>query len=440
MALTKRLLDTLGYEPGGPQRQVVYDGGDPPGFGVRLWPSGRKTFVLHYRPPGKAAPVLFTIGNYGALTLRQARDEARRLTHSVRTGRDPAAERRESRKRQRSARTVREFAAVFVQVHRKKDGSPLKTLAEHQRRLEKHILPALGSKKLEDVCEDDVRRLHDRVGQRGKYEANRTLALIRVFYTRAMKERWLDAAAGNPAEGIEPFPEKSRDVWVPSERMPLLIEGIRAEASQHIRAAFWLYLLTGLRKSELLNLKWGDVDLEGRVLRLPDTKSGFPHSVPLSAPAVGILRDLPRQLGTAYLFPGAKAGRPLVNLAKPWARVRARYWLARYPDQAAELRVQAVREVQLRGKHARKDEVAILNHLLFLASGASEGSLRLHDLRRTVGSWLAMGGASLPLIGKLLNHSSTETTQIYARLTDDAPRRALEEYGEALGRLIAGET
>jgi integrase len=148
-----------------------------------------------------------------------------------------------------------------------------------------------------------------------------------------------------------------------------------------------LYLLTGARRSELLGAKWEHVDTDRKVLRLPHTKAGRSHEIPLNAPALAILQDMPRAKGNPHILPGKKKGKPLVGITKVWYRVRT-------------------------------------------AAGVED--VRLHDLRRTVGSWLATAGNSLPLIGKILNHSSVATTAVYARLAEDQPREALEALGSKL--------
>ena len=162
-----------------------------------------------------------------------------------------------------------------------------------------------------------------------------------------------------------------------------------------VRAALWLYLLTGVRKTELLKARWEDIDLVRCELRLPETKAGRIHYVPLSPPAVALLERMPREEGNPYLLPSTKVpGHHLVNIEKPWRRVRK-------------------------------------------AAGVED--VRLHDLRRTVGSWLAQAGNSLPLIGRVLGHTNASTTQIYARLGDDPARKALEKHGQMITP-IAGKT
>jgi integrase len=191
--------------------------------------------------------------------------------------------------------------------------------------------------------------------------------------------------SANPARRIDHYKEHKRDRWVTPQELPRLIQAIEQETNRYARIALWLYLLTALRKSELLALRWDDVDVVRRELRLPDTKSGRAHYLPLSEAALAILRRAPRLPGNPYVLPGHVPGQHLVNISKPWRRVRK-------------------------------------------AAGIED--VRLHDLRRTVGSWLAQAGNSLHLIGRVLNHASPATTAIYARFAQDQVRHALEEHGK----------
>jgi integrase len=198
----------------------------------------------------------------------------------------------------------------------------------------------------------------------------------------------------NPARGIQRFKGKPRDRWVKPDEMPKLAQAIDQEESPYVRAALWLYLLTGLRKNELLRAEWQDVDFASQILRVPETKSGRVHYVSLSGPAMQILNDLPREKDNPYVLPGNREGEHLVNMDKPWFRVRTRAKIA---------------------------------------------DVRLHDLRRTVGSWLATDGRSLLLIGRVLNHTSQQTTQIYAHLQQDPIREAMERHASRI-MAAAGKT
>src|SRR5262249_40740399 len=143
----------------------------------------------------------------------------------------------------------------------------------------------------------------------------------------------------------------------------------RARAQRLLACLLPLCLLLGPRKSELLAARWSDIDLGQRTWRLPMTKAGRSHLLPLPEPAVGILEALPSRGQSDWVFPGDGASGHLVEPKKAWQRIRQR---AGVPD------------------------------------------VRIHDLRRTLGSWLAASGYSLPLIGRALNHTNVNTTAVYA--------------------------
>lgn len=386
MKLTKRLIDTLTYEGDGRSRMVVWDDALP-GFGVRVYPTDRKAFVLSYRTNGRKR--LLTLGAYGPLTLDQARRLAKARTVDVITGGDPL----EVRKKAAHGETVGDLAKAYMERHAKPHK---RSWRDDQRRLDRHVLPRWRTLRADAITRADVAALHHQIGKTTRYEANRTVAVLSKMFELARRWGFVPDGHPNPARDIDKFHEERRDRWVTPEELPRLAEAINAESNETARAALWLYLLTGVRKSELLQAKWADVDFERRELRLPMTKAGRTHYVPLSPPALAVLESIARVEGNPYILPGrAPQGpdadkqppRPFVNIDKPWQRVR---------------------------KAAGIDDV------------------RLHDLRRTVGSWLAQSGASLHLIGRVLNHTNTSTTAIYARFGQDHAREALDRHAERL--------
>lgn len=384
MKLTKRLIDSFTYEGSNGRRDVRWDAAMP-GFGVRIYPNERKAFVLSYRVEGRKR--LMTLGNYGILTLDQARDQARAHLVSVIDGKDPL----EQRRRAAQGETFKDLSVAYLERHAK---AHKKSWKDDERRINKYLLPLWGNLKVGHIKRADVAALHGKIGKQHPYEANRVLELISKMFSLARRWGFVEDDTLNPASDIDHYKEHKRDRWVKPEELPRLMAAIDQEQNLYARAALWLYLLTGVRKSELLKACWEDVDMERRELRLPETKAGNTHYVPLSEAALSLLRKLPRVEGNPYLLPGRVEGHHLVNIDKPWQRVRR-------------------------------------------AAGIED--VRLHDLRRTVGSWLAQAGNSLHLIGKVLNHSSPSTTAIYARFGHDQVRQALEDHGK---RLLgaAGET
>lgn len=235
------------------------------------------------------------------------------------------------------------------------------------------------TRKLTDLNRKDVARLHAQVGETAPYRANRLVALLRKMFNLARD--WGLYGGENPAKRIQMFREEARDRFVQPEELPRLIQAIAEEADPSVRAVVLTALLTGARRTEVLTMRWDDVSLTRAEWRIPHTKAGHPHLLPLPQALIATLRSLHRVDGNPYVFVGQNGVGHLHDMKRAWNRIRR-------------------------------------------AAGMED--VRFHDLRRTVGSWLAGSGESLHLIGKVLNHRDVSTTAIYARLNLDPVRRALE--------------
>jgi integrase len=377
MRLNKTSVDRANYGGKNGGRFVLWDD-SLPGFGLRVYPTGRKSYVWSYRVKGRKH--LMTIGPHGALTLHQARDMVRRLIGQMLEGHDPLVE----KQKEALGETILDLCLAFMERH---SIPHKKSWREDERRIKAYILPSWASLKIKSVTRSDVAALHHKIGKRSKYEANHVVCLLSKMFSMAMTWGFLNDVAVNVARGIKKYAVNRRDRWVAPEELPKLALAIEAEPNPYVRATIWLYLLTGLRKEELLSMRWDQIDLVRRELRLGDTKSGKPHYLPLSTTAIGVLQNIPATEGNPYVLPGHKTGQHLINVSKPWLPIRKR---------------------------------------------AGVEDVWLHDLRRTVGSWLAQSGNSLHLIARVLNHSSVETTKIYARFAQDHVREALEKHGKAI--------
>ncbi|MGJ0485134.1 MAG: tyrosine-type recombinase/integrase [Methylomicrobium sp.] len=377
--LTKKIVDEATYvgDAHRGERHVIWDT-ELSGFGLRVYPTGKKAFILSYRHNGRKR--LITLGQYGSITPDQARIEAKKHHVEIIQGRDPLEERQKAR----SGDTIKDLCVAYIERH----ASKKKSAKDDIRRIERHIVPAWGSLKANAIKRADVAALHSKIGKNnGQYEANRVLALISKMFSLA--ELWgiVDEGHSNPARGVEKFKEEKRDRYVTPEEMPKLIKAIQNERNEFARYGIWLYLLTGLRKEELLQAQWDDIDYGRNEIKIKETKKGNKHYVPLSAFARELLDNITRIEGNPFIIVGKNPGAHLVNIDKPWQRVRK-------------------------------------------AAGIED--VRIHDLRRTVGSWLAQAGNSLHLIGRVLNHSNTSTTAIYARFGQDSVREALDRHGEQI--------
>jgi integrase len=346
-----------------------------PRFGLRVRTSGTKTYVVQYRASARSR--YLTLGRHGPLTPDHARKQALQALSEVEQGRDPASVRDASR----TAPTVADLCSRYLQDHaqgRKKPSS----LRDDRRMIDQLILPSLGCRKVEDINALDLTRLHNSL-RSTPYQANRVLALLSKMFNLA--ERWkLRPDGSNPARHVDRFKEEKRERYLSEEELARLGD-ILAEfhrsglASAYVVAAIRLLIFTGCRVGEILSIQWQDLDVERRLLRIPDSKTGS-KTIPLNGPAFAVFAQV-EHTESPWVLPGSRPGGHLVNLSKPWTAIRARAGLT---------------------------------------------DVRLHDLRHTFASVGAGAGFSLPTIGKLLGHTQPATTQRYAHLADDPVRQASE--------------
>jgi integrase len=377
MHLTQRSVEKLEYQGPAPRRDVRWDT-VLPGFGVRVYASGRKVWVISYRAGGVKR--LMSLGTVATMPLEEARKRARKQLVGVADGKDPLAEAQRAACGETLAAFCQEFLEKYSKIRKK-------TWKDDARMIARQIAPRWGTRKLEALPRADVVQAHRQIGVTHPYAANRLVELISRIYEIARDWGVIGETYPNPARRIKPFPEVKRDRFVTTEEMPRLAAAIDAEINPFVRAAFWLYLLTGLRKRELLRSRWQDIDLVARVWRIPETKSGRIHYLPIHDKVIAVLSSLPRCEGNPHVLPGLRAGQPLENVKGPWERIRHRAGL---PD------------------------------------------VRVHDLRRTAGSLMAQQGVPLHLIGRILNHKDPSTTAIYARFQQRHEAEALTRYADHL--------
>ena len=382
--LTASRINELKFQQGEPKKQITYDA-QLAGFGVRVYPSGRKAYVLQYgRRAYRRLMVLApcTTGH----DVNAVREVAQTLLRKHRTDRiDPLNEQKRV-----AAATV---SAIVTEYIDQKGSKWADTEQERcQARLNNHIAPHIGSIPLDKLTRAQVQEAHIAISKTVPYQANRSIQLLRASINFALSHRgwrvtnFVDGE--NPATRIELNKEKSRKEWIKPEEIPQLITAIRQEVNPWMAGFFLMVLYTGARKSELLNLQWTDVDFKQRLIRFWDTKNHEDHEVPLSQDAIKLLQSIPHTLGNAYVFCGHVKGRPINNPYKPWKRIL---------------------------KRANIDR-----------------RVTIHDLRRTVGSLLATSGYSTQQIGKLLNHKSSITAKVYAEIADSAKVKMTDAIAQIL--------
>ena len=347
------------------------------GFGVKVTPAGRKVYLIQYRLGGrKGRTRRVTLGTHGKITAHQARLQANMLLGDVAAGRDPASQRDNAG----AGTTLSDAFKQFAQQHIETKLKP-RSAEEYMRLARLYVLPALGKRLLIEIQRSDIARLHHSMKDK-PYPANRTVALLSKFFNWCEKQG-LRPDGSNPCRHIEKYKEHKRERFLSDEELARLGAALAtAERSGTVTpwtlAAIRLLALTGARLSEVLTLKWDYVDCARRQLRLPDSKTGR-KSIYLNDAALNVLESIPRLHANPYVICGEKPGAHLVNIQKPWRRVR----------RLADL-----------------DDV------------------RLHDLRHSFASVAVGGGMSLPVIGALLGHSTPQTTHRYAHVGMDPLNKA----------------
>lgn len=230
----------------------------------------------------------------------------------------------------------------------------------------------------------DFGKLHTEIGTEHPTTANRVIAMASSLFGYAKEHRLFKGV--NPAHDIKKFPETKRDRFLQSDELPAFFKSLSEEPNGMLRDYFLISLLTGARRSNVQEMQWSDIHLERGEWRIPTTKNGDSQTVTLTAEVVEILRARQGNNPT-WVFPGTGSTGHIVEPKKAWKRVLER---------------------------------------------AGISNLRIHDLRRTLGSWQAKTGASLVIVGKSLNHKSPSTTAIYARLDLDPVRESVDRATGAM--------
>ena len=376
--LNKRMVDGLSVDG----KDAVFWDRDLPGFGVRVYPSGAKVFVVQTYAFGRSKRV--TLGRHGPLLVDQARAEATRIIARIKAGEPPvpAKPAAEPPMRDLAERYEREYVAMHCK--------PV-TASHYGLMLRKHIVPGLGELRVADV-----ERKHIMTFQYGLSDmptvANRAVDILVKMFNLA--EAWgLRPRGKNPCRFVRRYKvEKHHERFLTHEelyRLGQVLNIAPAErlASSHAAAAIRLLVLTGCRRNEILGLRWEDLDFEAGEMRLADSKTGA-RVVPMPAPAAKVLADLRRVPGNPWVFPGRKKGTHQRNLNDSWDRVRKR---------------------------------------------ADLDGVRLHDLRHSFASRALALGEGLPMIGKLLGHRKVQTTARYAHLARESVQASTAKVAESIG-------
>lgn len=381
---TLKTLQSLSV-PAGADRVWIYDTRTPH-LAYMLTRAGAGSFYWCGRVNGR--PQRYRLGD-GTLSLEQVRKLAANVEKKVSDGADPQAEKSKARAEMRFS----ELFEWYLENHAK----PRKrTWKEDQSQYRRH-LKALGSRRFTSITRLDISKLHNQIGANSPFAANRVLSLVKCVFNKATL---LGYDGPNPCKGIAKFPEQQRERFLQADELPRFFKALNRMDTAW-RDFFNLSLLTGARRGNLMKMEWPEINFDRATWTISPEKfkTNKPMTIPLVPEAVEILR-------------------------------------CRYTERVAPPAGQPDYVFKGYGKTGHITETKMAWSRLCKAANLSD--IRLHDLRRTLGSWQAATGASLPVIGKSLGHTQQQTTQIYARLNIDPVRQSVGKAVDAMMQIKDG--
>jgi integrase len=407
------------------ERRTYYQDTRVRGLLVDVLPSGIKSFQVYRKFKGRPLRValgrfsadlpdtrefengldpLLLLGNAPTLNVKMARAMAQAVNAELNKGMNPSAAAKKVRAHLEGEPTMRGafdlYVKDYLEPHGKRTVTDLKNnfsrylgKVDGEKKLRGRIKTKPSgavdweNKKLSSIEPSDIRRLMNGLRDGvGAHTANRTLEMLRAIYNKMIE--WKLFFGANPCQEIEKFHTLSRDRFVTGDEFPRFFEALSAVTHEDFKDFILLLLATGARKGNVLAMRWEDLNLDGRFWTIPGeaSKNGEALTVPLTSAALEIL-GRKKDNKSDWVFPAKSRSGHAESFKKHWAAL--------------------VKETGM-------------------------DDLRLHDLRRSLGSWAAMTGASLAVIGKALGHKSVDATRIYARLQHDPVREAMERASAAM--------
>lgn len=402
--IKKQTVDKI--QPG--KRDVFLWDTKTKGFGLKVTPAGKRIYIFQYRWPGRQTPQKVTLGKHGdPWTPSQARKQAEMLRAEVHKGINPRDTLKARAQEEARALTVNELCERYLLEGCKTKKTS--TIETDKGRIQRHIIPLLGARRVKDITSSDIRKFMNDVAAGktavdiktgahgrarvtgGKGTASRTVGLLGGIFSFAVQEGLI---TDNPVRGVKRFRDKKNERYLSSSELSRLGKAMKeAEEEGENKsgiAALRLLILTGCRKGEVLSLKWSDVNFDLGCLQLSDSKTGE-KIIPLGKPALELLDAVPKVVGSPFVFPSMSGDGHFVGLPRVWKRIKLR---------------------------------------------AGLGDVRLHDLRHSFASVGAGVGLGLPIVGRLLGHRDPKTTARYAHIADDPAKAAVDQISNSISQSL----
>jgi integrase len=374
---TKNFIDSL--KPAKDGKRDYYRDSKVNALEIMITDKGTKSFKITRKKDGKIIRV--TLGRYPDLSIENARQKAFEINAQISSGINP----NEEKGKLGQETTFGNLFKEFMERYSKKE----KTTWRYDEREINRFCEGWFKRRISTITNQEIRLFHEKIRDKnGLYQANRMLERVRAIFNKAIEWGY---KGENPTGGIKKFKESSRDRFIQPDELPKFFEALEAEENAIARDYIYISLYTGARRANVLAMQWEEVNFTIKEWRIPKTKNGDSLTLPLIKDAIDILQNRKKLnknlelsvLQQKYVFPSinSKSGH-LEEPKKAWWRILKK---------------------------------------------AGIENLRLHDIRRTLGSYQAITGASLPVIGKSLGHKSSQATQIYSRMNLDPVRTSMEK-------------
>lgn len=377
---TQKTIDALPLPETG--QKIYYDTDSKDGLCLIASYGGAKTYFMQMYFRGRG--VKTKIGSANIMKLAEAKIRAHTLREKAEQGEDPSQERNEALRDM----TLKQFFDTQYYPRHVLGYTKPKTQAKDETMFRNNLV-SLHSRKMMSITRQDVERLHFDLKDRiSLYTANRVVGLLKHMYNKAI-EWGYPAHHGNPAVGIKMFREKSRERFLQPDEITRFFAALAEEPNEAFKNYVLLSLFIGQRRQNMLSMRWSNVDLNLGFVLFPDSKNGDPQRIPLISQALEILQDMRTRATDDWVFSsraGSKSGH-VEDFHRPWYALLKR---------------------------------------------ANIEDLRFHDLRRTFGSYQAITGASLHIVGKALGDKTSAATQVYARLTMDPVRDSIQRAADKM--------